>query len=175
MAAPTLEQRRARAEPAVQVESRDRPARPLPVALGTARDQYDRPVEALDEPRRDDPDHAFVPVLSGDDVGAAAPLLRRPRLDLRDRLAHDATLDRLAVAVQLLERIGQPARVVRVVGEQQLERGTRMTETACSVDARPEAEADRAGIDRRRIDAGRTHQRAEADLLRACERAQPGD
>ena len=36
-----------------------------------ARDQHDRPVEALDEPRRDDPDHALVPVLVPEHVAAA--------------------------------------------------------------------------------------------------------
>ena len=79
--APALEQRRARAERAVQVERRDRPARALPVAVG-AGDQHDGPVEALDEPRGDDADHALVPVLAGDDVRAPRLLLLGPRLDL---------------------------------------------------------------------------------------------
>ena len=59
------------AKPAVQVERRDRPPRALPVAV-RAGDQHDRPVEALDEPRRDDADHALVPALAGDDVRVTA-------------------------------------------------------------------------------------------------------
>ena len=48
------------------------------------RDEHDRAMEALDEPRGDDPDHALVPVLVPEDVAAAAPLAapaarRRPR------------------------------------------------------------------------------------------------
>ena len=70
-----------------------------------ARDQDDGPVELLDEPRGDDADHAFVPVLAGDDVCAPLPVLLGPRLDLGDRLAHDAALDRLPLLVQLLERV----------------------------------------------------------------------
>ena len=61
---------------------------------------HDRPVVALDEPRRDDADHAFVPALAGDDVAAMAALRLRPLLDLRDRFAQDALLDRLPLAVQ---------------------------------------------------------------------------
>ena len=51
-------------------------ASPPPPAI-----EHDGPVEALDEPRRDDADHALVPVLAPDDV--AAPLRRslRPGLD----------------------------------------------------------------------------------------------
>ncbi len=55
----------------MQVERRDRAAGALPVAF-RPRDQHDRAVEALDEPRRDDADHAFVPALAGDDVCAIA-------------------------------------------------------------------------------------------------------
>src|SRR2546423_13245624 len=81
MAAPAPEQTRARAKRSVQVERRDRTARALPFALGAC-DQHDGTVEALDETRRDDPDHAFVPVLAGNDVRPPLLLLVRPILDL---------------------------------------------------------------------------------------------
>ena len=68
-----------------------------------AGDEHDRAVEALDEPRGDDADHALVPVLAREDVAAAAALPLGQRLDERDRLAQDPVLDRLALAVQLLE------------------------------------------------------------------------
>ena len=118
MAAEALEVRRARAEPAVQVERRDRAAGALPLAVG-AGDQHDRPVVPLDEPRGDDADHALVPALAGDDVAAAAAARLRPRLDLVDRLAQDALLDRLPLAVQRLELLGEPLRLAIVLGEQQ--------------------------------------------------------
>ena len=88
---------------------RDRTAAALPVAF-RARDQDDGAVVALDQPRGDDPDHALVPVLAGDDVAAAAAAGLRPRLDRGARLAQDALLDRLALAVQLLELERDPAR-----------------------------------------------------------------
>ena len=69
-----------------------RAARALPVAVG-AGDQHDRPAEALDEARRDDPDHALVPVRAGDDVAAMAAARLGPRLDLVDRGAEDPLLD----------------------------------------------------------------------------------
>ena len=45
----------------MEIESGNRAARALPVAF-RARDQDHRAVVALDQPRCDDPDHAFVPV-----------------------------------------------------------------------------------------------------------------
>ena len=116
MAAPPLEQVGARAEPAVQVERRDRPARSLPVAVA-ARDQHDGAVEALDEPRGDDADHALVPVGAGDDVRAPAAVGLGPLLHRRDRLAQDATLDRLPLLVQLLQRAREVARLFGVAGQ----------------------------------------------------------
>ena len=133
--APAPEQAGARAERAVQVERGDRAAGALPVAV-RARDEHDRAVVALDEPRGDDADHALVPVGAGDGVGAAGALLGRPRLDLGHGLAEDPALDRLALAVQLLERVGEPARLGLVLGEEQLERLARVPEAAGRVQAR---------------------------------------
>ena len=50
-----------------------------------------------------------------------------------------------------------------------------MTEPPGGVDARAEPEADGARVDRGGIDARDAHQRLQADLLRARERAQAGD
>src|SRR5205823_2361285 len=94
MAAPAPEERRARTERAVQVERRDRAAGALPVAVG-AGDQDDGTVEALDEPGRDDPDHALVPALAGNHVGTPRLVLVGPRLDLLRGFAEDAPLHRL--------------------------------------------------------------------------------
>src|SRR5262249_59783740 len=105
--AEALEVRRARRERRVEVERSRRSPRPLPVAV-RAGDQHDRPAEALDETRGDDPDHALVPVGTGENVPSAAPSLRRPRLDLVDRGTEDALLDRLPFAVQRLELVRTP-------------------------------------------------------------------
>src|SRR5689334_17860118 len=92
MSAKSLAQMRAPAQRAVQVERRDRAPRPRPGPV-TPGEQDDRPVVALDEPRRDDPDHTFVPVLAPDDVCLAAALGLGPFLDLRDRRTQDGVLD----------------------------------------------------------------------------------
>ena len=97
-----LQMRGAGRERAVQVEARDRAAGSLPRVL-SARDQHDGPLEALDEPRSDDPDHALVPVLAREDVGAAAALALRKRVDTRNRFTEDPVLDRLSIAIQILE------------------------------------------------------------------------
>ena len=48
-----------------------------------------------------------------------------------------------------------------------------MAEPAGGVDPRREPEADGTGVDARRIDGRRAHERLQARLLRAGERAQP--
>src|SRR5205085_6604170 len=92
--AETLEMRRACGERAVEVEGGDRAARAFPELLGPG-DQDDRAVVPLDEPRRDDPDHPLVPVLSGEDVAAPPPARLGPLLHLRDGRAENPVLDRL--------------------------------------------------------------------------------
>src|SRR5919202_6496093 len=129
MAAEALELVRAGAEARVEVERGDRPARPLPEVVG-AGDQHDRPVEPLYEPRGDDPDHALVPPLVREHVAAVGPASLRPGLDLRERLAEDALLDRLPLAVQRLELRREAPRPRRVVGEQELERRRWVAEPA---------------------------------------------
>src|SRR6266516_3686852 len=165
---------RAGGQAGVQVEAPGRAARAFPLAL-PAGDQDDRPVVALDEPRGHDADHALVPLRSREHV-AALPVLRlRPRLDLLDRLAEDPFLDRLTVAIELVEPVGQPAGLPRILGQQQLERGLRMAEPPGRVQSRGEAKADGGGVDGGRIDPGNRHQLAKPRLLRARERAQAGD
>src|SRR3989441_3093346 len=102
MAAEALERLGAGCERRVEIERGDRAARafPVPVAAG---DEDDRPVEALDESRGDDSDHALVPALVGEHVCPPAPPSLRPRLHLLERTAQDALLDRLPVAVQTVE------------------------------------------------------------------------
>ena len=64
-------------------------------------------MEPLGEARRDDPDHALVPVLVPEDVPTPSPLRLGERVHGRDGVAQDPILDRLALAIQLLEDVGQ--------------------------------------------------------------------
>ena len=116
-----------------------------------------------------------MPVGAGDCVRAAGTLLGWPRLDLRNRLAEDAPLDRLSFLVELLERVGETACLVLVGGEEELERCARVPEPAGCIEARREAESDGTGVDARGIDAGDAHERAEAGFRRSRERPKPGD
>ena len=155
------EMRRARGEPGVEVEVRDRAARSLP-ALAASRDEHHGPMEALDEARRDDPDHSFVPALVPQDVAPALSLRGGPRLDARDRLPQDPLLHALTLSVQLLELAGELAGLRPIVGQEQLEREVGSPEPARGVDARGEPEPDGGRVDGRRIDARRLHERLEA-------------
>src|SRR5262249_56381079 len=121
VSAETLEVVSTRRERCVEVERCNGASRSLPEPL-SPRDHHDRPVVPLDESRGDDPDDAFMPILAPQHV-CATPLLRlRPLIDLLNRGAQDAVLDRLPVAVQTLRTVGERARLLSVLGEQQLER-----------------------------------------------------
>src|SRR6186713_873226 len=126
-------------------------------------------MEPLGQARRDDADHALVPVLVPKDV--AAPSLSRLRhgLDHLDRLSENALLDCLAIPVELLERVGMPPSLVRVLGEYEFEGEVGPAQPASGVDARGETEAHRAGVDGRRIDTRGAHERLEPDAGRRRE------
>ena len=114
-----------------------------------------------------------MPVGARDDVAAVGAARRGPRLDLVDRGAQDPLLDGLPLAVQLFELEREPARLLAIVAQEQLERRLRPAEPPRRVDARRESKADRTFVARRRIDARHAHQRAQPGLLRLSEAAQP--
>src|SRR5215470_16487300 len=109
-------------------------------------------MEALDETRRDDADHALVPVLAPDDEPATLPPLLGPALDHTRRLAQDPVLDRLPLAVQLFQPAGKLRSFRGVLGEDQLERNVGPTEATRGVDPRRETEADLPRLHGRRVD-----------------------
>jgi hypothetical protein len=96
---------------------------------------------------------------------------------LRTRTRRNALALGLAVVGVLvlsgLELGGEPLGLVRVVGEEELERYVGPTEPAGRVDPRREPEADGRRVDGCRVDACRAHQRLETGSVRARERPQP--
>ena len=146
MAAVALEMRRARVEPSEQVERGYRSAR-SGAALAVERDEHDRPVVALGEARGDDPDHARVPALAGEDVRGALAQLGDLRLGLEQR----ARLDVPALGVERVELAGDRRRALVVDCQQQLDAGVRALQPAGGVDPRREPEADGLLVDRRRV------------------------
>jgi hypothetical protein len=93
-----------------------------------------------------------VPVLAPQDVATLPPARLGHRLDRFGRLSEDALLDRLSVAVQLLELRREPASLVVVLGEHELERDIGPAESPGCVDAGCEPEGDGTCVHRRRID-----------------------
>ena len=132
------------------------------------------PVEPLDEPRRDDPDHALVPVLVPEDVPTPSPLRLGQRVHGRDRVAQDPLLDRLAIAIQLLEDVGATPCLVRIGRQHELERHVGTTQPAGSVDPGREAEADGAGVDGCRIHVRAPHERLQPRTRGRGRASQPG-
>ena len=167
MAAVALEVAAGRGKPAQEVERRD--GAPGPRALlAFERDQDRRPVMALGDPRGHDPDHARMPALGGQDVRGGGALLGHQGLG---REAH-ARLHVAPLGVHRIE-LGRDRTGARgILGEQQLEPCVGPVEPAGGVDPRREPEADGAGVERARIDAGDLHERAHARLARRRQRAQ---
>jgi hypothetical protein len=91
-------------------------------------------MEPLGEARRDDPDHALVPVLVPQDVPAPSPLRLGERVHGRDGVAQDPILDRLALAIQLLEDVGASPRLVEIGRQHELERHVGTTQPTGRVD-----------------------------------------
>ena len=70
-------------------------------------------------------------------------------------------------ALTRVELGGDRARALAVLGQQQLEPGVGAVQPPGGVDPRREPEADRAGVERARVDAGDGHQRAQPGLARS--------
>ena len=78
-----------------------------------------------------------------------------------------------ALAVGRVELGGDRLGALRVLGEHQLEPRVGAVQAPGRVDPRRQAKADRARVERARVDAGDAHQCSQAGLRRARERAQP--
>ncbi len=155
---------------AEQVEAGDRATRPRPGrgVLRVERDQDGRAVVALGDPRGDDPDDARVPVVGAQDVG-------RPLAELGDLalgLPADPLLDRAALDVGGVELGGDLPRPLGVVVRSSSTPGVGAVQPPGGVDPRPEAEAERGGVERARVDLGDAHQRAQPGRARGAQRPQ---
>src|SRR6185312_15232012 len=103
---------------------------------------------ALDEARRDDPDHARMPVLAREYVRSALPARRRAqRRELAFGVGEDAQLGLAPLVVGAVE-LGRDLMGARgVPGEQQLQAGVRAVQASCRVQAGRQSESDSALID----------------------------
>ena len=145
-------------QPAEQVERRDRAARSRArPAVGVEGDHHRRAVVALGDPRRDDPDHAWMPVRSGEHVGRQVTLLG----DLGLGLEADPRLDVAPLGVVAVQLRRDRLRAVRVVGEQQLERDVRAVQPSRGVDPRRETKRQVVLVDLERRDPRHGHQRPQ--------------
>ncbi len=88
---------------------------------------------------------------------------------MRSAVGDHGRLDGLPLLVELVEaqrqRQGRPA----VVAAEQLQGERRVLQAAGRVEPRPEPEADRAGVDAVRLDAGDLHERGEPRPRRAAQ------
>src|SRR6185436_19017002 len=160
-----LEMRAALAHRAVEVDAPDAPSGSAPDAA-VQRDDQGGPVEALRQPRGHDADDALVPAVAGDDDRAP-----RPVADEAHRLADHRLLDGAALRVAALELRRERPRPVGVAGHEDVDRALRVGEAPAGVEARRDAEADRA--DGGALDDRRLLERLESRPRRPVERAEP--
>ena len=93
-------------------------------------------------------------------VVVASARASTPRLRRASRRIRSSTACRSRLSSSSASRMAP--RLVRVVGEHELEREVRATQPPSGVDARSKPEADGTGVDGRRIDASATHERLQA-------------
>ena len=149
----------ARVEPAEQVEGRDRAPRAGPL-VAVQREHHARAVVALGDPGGDDADDPGVPALAGEHVGGLLAELAHLGLGLEE----DPRLGVAALGVGVVELVGDRRGALGVVGEHELEPGVGAVQAPGGVDARGEAKADRARVERARVDLGHAQQRADPGL-----------
>jgi hypothetical protein len=126
------------------------------------RDHDGRRAEAIDQPRRDDPDNAAVPAFARDH-DAAADVLAVHVVRLRDRFLRNAALDRLALLIDLLDARREHARFADAARGQEPQRYLRIAEAARCVEPRSQSERDVDPTDRSAsADARRFAQRENA-------------
>ena len=127
----------------------------------------------FDDPRGDDPDHARVPVRTGQHVGAPARPLGLELAHLGLGLPLDALLDGTALGVDLVELRRDRLGAHRVLAEHQLHPGIGAGQPARRVDPRRQAEAERARVQRARVGPGDRDQRPHAGSRGDRHRPQP--
>ena len=157
----------ARVEPAQQVEGRDRAPGAGPL-VAVQREHHARAVMALGDPGGDDPDDPGVPALAGEHVGRLLAELAHLRLGLEE----DARLGEAPLGVGVVELVGDRGGALGIVGEHELEPGVGAVQAPGGVDPRGQAKADRARVERPRVDLGHAQQRPDPGLGRRRQRVQ---
>ena len=148
-----------------QVEGRDAAPGAPGHTLGLAQ-QDRRPAGLLDDPRRDDADHAGVPVGRRQQT-AAGQRLGQPG----ERLAQDDPLDLRTLGDQRAETLGQRQGGGAIGGAEQFDRLRGVFEAPRGVQAGREAKADGRGVDVVRPRLAHLEQRGQAGPWGAAQAA----
>ena len=147
-------------ERVAQVHAFDRAARSAQLAVAGARKCDRRPVIFFLDSRRDQSDHALVPVLvvkadraARGDVGI---------VEHRQRIELHVAFDFAPVAIQLIELARKLDRALEAVGDQTFDADRHVGQPPRCVDARTDCETKIARTRRARIFAGHLKQRGDA-------------
>ncbi len=156
-----------------QVEAGDAAARAAAAALAVERDDDHRAVVALDQPRGDDPDHAGMPALAGEDQPRGRPQLLGQLAQVRLCRRVDLALGRPPLGVGPAQLDRDLLRPTGIVAQQQLDPGVGPVQPPRGVDPRRQPERQVALVERRRLAPGRRHQRPQAHPATAADLRQP--
>ncbi len=130
---------------------------------------HGRPVELVGQPGGHQADDARAEVGVSDHDQRRPGVLGGPELPGEgDCIPRQA----LALAVQLVEALGQAGRLPLVAGDEQVIGQPGTGDAAGGVEARPQGEGERLGIQARRVDAGHVHQGAQPRPRGARQRGQ---
>ena len=152
-----------------EIDAEDGTARAGADAAGLERDGKGRAVEALLETRREQTDHARMPVRRGRHHHRALFLDAERGAGLGLRLLQHRHLHRAPLAVEAVELGGDASGLDRIVGAKQQRAEIGAADAAAGVDARPEQEAQVKRLGRPR-QPRHVHQRGEADVVAAAQR-----
>src|SRR6185437_4286978 len=159
VAAKAYEQIAARGETGVQIERADRSAGALPF-VAVQRDEHRRAPELLDQSRRNDADHAWVPPLLREH-----DTIRRREIEPRHqvpRAVERSAIDLLASRVQLFELPRDRVGLMIRLRQKQIDAAQRAAQASRRIQPRSEDEPDPAGGERLPFQTGGADHRADA-------------
>ncbi|HEX3238696.1 MAG TPA: hypothetical protein VHR18_01010 [Solirubrobacterales bacterium] len=134
-----------------QVEAGDATPTPPPHPLFIEGDHDHGPVVALDQPRGDDPNHAGMPTLAGEDVAGRLAQLGAQLAHRRLSPGVDLSLGRPALGVGPAQLDRDLLRPLRVLGQHQLDPGVGPIQPPRRVDPRRQFEGQVALVHSRRL------------------------
>ena len=146
-------------EPREQIEAANAAPRSAPRTLTIERNHHHGPVVALDQPRGDDPNHARVPVPTGDNQARSLPQPLRQIPQRHLSRVGNLPLRRPPLAIGTVQLDGNLGRPSLILGEEKLNPRIGAIKPPSRIDPRSKTEAQIALVEPGHLAFGRRDQR----------------